>query len=93
MRETSGFFKLIISDEKNSKELGLRTAGPQAAASIMYIATLIDQDTPIKEIMKTIHPHPSITEGIQECLRLLNGKSIYKAEAFPKYIKFKSWRP
>jgi dihydrolipoamide dehydrogenase len=93
MRETSGFFKLIISDEKNSKVLGLRAAGPQAAASIMYIATLIDQDTPIKEIMKTIHPHPSITEGIQECLRLLNGKSIYKAEAFPKYIKFKSWRP
>ncbi len=93
MRETSGFFKLIISDEKDSKVLGLRAAGPQAAASIMYIATLMDHNTTIAEIMKTIHPHPSITEGIQECLRLLTGKSIYKPEAFPKYIKFKSWKP
>ena len=32
--------------------------------------------------MKTIHPHPSISEGIQECLRLLVNKSLYKPRRF-----------
>jgi dihydrolipoamide dehydrogenase len=41
--------------------------------------------------MKTVHPHPSISEGIQECLRILKEKSILKPEAFPKQIKFKTW--
>ena len=93
MRETGGFFKLIVSDEENPKILGMRAAGPQAAASIMYIATLMDQKTTLRDIMKTVHPHPSTTEGIQECLRMLVGKSIFKPEAFPQYISFKTWRP
>ena len=93
MRDTSGFFKIIVSDEENPKVLGMRAAGPQSAASIMYIATLMDHDTSLGEIMKTVHPHPSMTEGIQECIRILLGKSIFKAEAFPQYVSFKSWKP
>jgi len=93
MRETGGFFKMIVSDEENPKVLGMRAAGPQSAASIMYIATLMDNDVSLGEIMKTVHPHPSMTEGIQECIRVLLGKSIFKAEAFPQYISFKSWKP
>ena len=93
MRETDGFFKMIVSDEENPKVLGMRAAGPQSAASIMYIATLMDHDVSLGEIMKTVHPHPSMTEGIQECIRILLGKSIFKPEAFPQYVKFKSWKP
>ncbi len=93
MRETEGFFKIIVSDEDNPKILGMRAAGPQAAASVMYVATLMDQRMHLEDIMKTVHPHPSFTEGIQECLRILHGKSIFKPEAFPQYISFKTWRP
>ncbi len=94
MRETNGFFKLIVTDEENPKVLGMRAAGLQAAASIMYIATVMDHHKQhVKDIMKTIHPHPSMTEGIVECLRILVGKSILKPEAFPDYISFKVWRP
>jgi dihydrolipoamide dehydrogenase len=93
MRETGGFFKIIVSDEDNPKILGMRAAGPQAAASIMYVATLMDQRMHLNDIMKTVHPHPSITEGVQECLRILHKKSILKPEAFPQHISFKTWRP
>ncbi len=93
MRETGGFFKLIVSNEENPQVLGMRAAGLQAAASIMYIATVMDHKKNIKEIMKTVHPHPSMTEGIQECLRILVGKPILKPEAFPEHIKFKTWKP
>ncbi len=93
MRETGGFFKMIVSDDDNPKILGMRAAGPQAAASIMYVATLMDHRTRLSDIMKTVHPHPSTTEGIQECLRMLHGKSIFKPEAFPQYISVRTWKP
>ena len=91
MRETDGFFKIIVTNEDNPLILGMRAGGLQAAVSIIFIATIMNNNTRLNDIMKTIHPHPSISEGIQECLRILKGKSILKPEAFPKQIKFKVW--
>jgi len=91
MRETSGFFKIIVTNEENPKVLGMRAAGPQSAASIMYIATLMDHGNNLQDILKTTHPHPSITEGIQEALRTLDAKAIFKHKAFPDQIKYKIW--
>ena len=34
-----------------------------------------------------IHPHPSIIEGIQECVRMLMGKSIFKSSVFKDKLK------
>ena len=93
MRDTEGFFKMVVTDEENPQVLGMRAAGPQSAASIMYIATLMDHNVSLGDIMKTVHPHPSMTEGIGECIRTLLGKSIFKPEAFPQYISFKCWNP
>ncbi|MCK5294086.1 MAG: NAD(P)/FAD-dependent oxidoreductase [Arcobacteraceae bacterium] len=93
MRETDGFFKLIVTNEDDPTILGMRAAGIQAAASIMYIATVMDHKQSLYDILKTVHPNPSMTEGIQECLRTLIGKSILKPKAFPNEIKFKVWKP
>ncbi len=93
MRYTSGFVKILISDDGQNRILGMRAAGPQASSTIMVIAHLMDQDKGVEEIMKSIHPHPSITEGIQECLRLLVNKSVYKPLAFPDFMRIRSWRP
>jgi dihydrolipoamide dehydrogenase len=35
----------------------------------------------IEELAECVHPHPSITEGIQECVRMLLGKSMFKPSA------------
>jgi dihydrolipoamide dehydrogenase len=35
----------------------------------------------------------TITEGIQECLRMLLNKSVFKPHAFPDYMKIRSWNP
>ena len=91
MRETDGFFKIIVTNEENPLILGMRAAGLQSAVSIIFIASIMNNNTRLNEIMKTVHPHPSISEGIQECLRILKGKSILKPEAFPEQIKFKVW--
>ncbi len=93
MRNTNGFVKIIISADGNEKILGMRAAGPQASAFIVSIAHLINQGDSLNEVMRIVHPHPSITEGIQECLRILKGKSIFKPESFPDLIKVWEWKP
>lgn len=93
MRATNGFVKLMISDTDEQRILGMRAAGPQASAFIVSIAHLIDKGNTLKDIMKIIHPHPSVTEGIQECLRVFNNKSVMKPRAFPKLINLRRWTP
>lgn len=93
MRSTHGFVKIIVSDDDEQRILGMRAAGPQVSTTIMSIAHFMDQGKGIPDILKSVYPHPTITEGIQECLRMLVGKSIYKPYAFPDYLKIRKWHP
>ncbi len=91
MRSTDGFFKILVSNEEDPLILGMRAAGPQAAAAVVFMASMINTNQRLSDIMRTVHPHPSISEGIQECLRTLSAKTIFKQKAFPDKIKFKTW--
>lgn len=93
MRAPDGFVKIIIGDTPEAPILGMRAAGPEASSMIMAIALLMDQDKGLHDVLKTVHPHPAMSEGIQECLRVLQHKSIYKPQAFPDLIRINHWRP
>jgi dihydrolipoamide dehydrogenase len=93
MRATRGFIKILVSDDEEQKVLGMRAAGPQASNTIMTIAFLMDQDKGIRDALKSVHPHPTMSEGIQDCLRVLLDKSIFKPHAFPKHIQIRQWHP
>jgi dihydrolipoamide dehydrogenase len=93
MRSTNGFVKIIVSNDGSEKILGMRSAGPQASAFIVSIAYLINSDIGLHDVLQSIHPHPSVTEGIQECIRIFYNQSIYKPKAFPSLIKVTEWRP
>lgn len=93
MRSTNGFVKIIVSNDEEPRILGMRAGGPQASAYIVSVAHLINQGNSLMEVLKIFYPHPSLAEGIQECLRTLSGKSIYKPEAFPDLINFSEWHP
>ena len=82
MRATRGFVKLLARRDDPGQLLGLRVVGPEASSAIQGIAFLIDQGATLADIDHCIHPHPAITEGVQECARLLLGRSIHKAEVF-----------
>lgn len=82
MRSTDGFIKLLASRDDPSKVLGLRVVGPEASSTIQGIAFLIDQGATVEDIDRCVHPHPAITEGVQECARLVLGRSIHKLDVF-----------
>ena len=87
MRETEGFFKIIVTDDDEMKVLGMRAVGEHASSAIQAVALLMKMDKGITELSDMIHPHPSIIEGIQEAARMLEGKSIYKASVFKDKMK------
>ncbi len=82
MRRTEGFFKILVTDDDEMQIIGMRALGKHASSTIAIIALMIDKKISISELAELIHPHPSINEGIQECARMLCGKSIIKPEVF-----------
>lgn len=81
MRNTTGFVKLL-SAKDSGKILGLRALGPQASSTIQGVAFLIEMGATLEEIDHCVHPHPAIPEGVQECARMLLGRSILKVDVF-----------
>ena len=80
-RNTQGFIKLMVTNDDTLKILGVKIIGNHASSAIQAIALLIFMEKGIEELAECIHPHPSITEGIQECVRMLLGKSTLKPDA------------
>jgi dihydrolipoamide dehydrogenase len=80
-RKTQGFIKLLVTNDCEMKILGLKIIGNHASSAMQAVALLISMDKGIEELAECVHPHPSITEGIQECVRMLLGKSLFKPQA------------
>ncbi len=78
MRNTQGFIKVLVTNDDEMKILGMRVVGEHASSAIEAVALLISMDKGIEVLAELIHPHPSIIEGIQECVRMLFKKSILK---------------
>lgn len=87
MRKTKGFFKIIVTNDNGMRILGMRVVGEHASSAIQGVAYLIHTNQGIKELADMMHPHPSIIEGVQECLRMLLNKSIYKPYVFKDKLK------
>ena len=80
-RNTQGFIKLLVTNDEVMKILGMKVVGNHASSAIQAVAVLISMDRGIEELAECVHPHPSITEGIQECVRMLMGISLLKPSA------------
>ena len=82
MRKTQGFFKIIVTNDDEMKILGMRAVGEHASSAIEAVALLIKMDRGISELSELVHPHPSIVEGVQECVRMLMNRSVFKSSVF-----------
>lgn len=82
MRKTQGFFKIIVTNDDEMKILGMRAIGEHASSAIQAVALLISMNKGVHELAELVHPHPSIIEGVQECVRMLLNKSVFKSSVF-----------
>jgi dihydrolipoamide dehydrogenase len=91
MRNKDGFFKILVTNDKDLKILGMRAVGVHASSAIQAVALLISMNKGVQELAELIHPHPSIIEGVQECVRMLLGKSILKPQVFRESLSCKAY--
>ncbi|UTW60914.1 NAD(P)/FAD-dependent oxidoreductase [bacterium SCSIO 12741] len=86
-RKTQGFFKILVTDDEDMKILGMRAIGDQASSTIESVGLMIALDRSVHDLANLIFPHPAITEGLQECARMLLGKSIIKPSTMNLHLK------
>lgn len=87
MRKTQGFFKIIVTNDDKMQVLGMRAIGEHASSAIQAVALLIKTGQSIRLLANLVHPHPSIIEGIQECVRMLMNQSVFKSSVFKDNLK------
>ncbi|MBU0995082.1 MAG: NAD(P)/FAD-dependent oxidoreductase [Proteobacteria bacterium] len=93
MRALNGFFKIIATDEDNPKILGMRAAGPQVSGTVMAVSLAMKRSECVSDMLESLYPHPTMSEAMQECMRMLIGTSTFKPFAFPGRLRTWSWHP
>ena len=87
MRATGGFVKLLVTDDDEMRILGMRALGAHASSTIETTSLMIRQNRSVRDLAELLHPHPAVTEGLQECVRLLLGTSLMKPHVFPSELR------
>lgn len=87
MRATDGFIKLLVTNDEEMRILGMRALGVHASTAIEVIALMMQNGHSASLLAELPHPHPAVTESLQECVRMLLGTSIYKPTVFRKELR------
>ncbi|MEN6413397.1 MAG: dihydrolipoyl dehydrogenase [Veillonellales bacterium] len=76
MGQIDGLVK-IIADSGNDQILGMHILGPHASDLIMEGALAVTNGLRAKDIGRTIHPHPTISETIMGCIHGFESPKVY----------------
>ncbi len=73
--ETEGFTKIIMG--KYGEILGAHIIGPDATNLISEFSLAMRSELTVDEISDTIHPHPTLSEGIREAVLTVEGRPVH----------------
>ena len=83
MNESDGLIKLV-GDAKTDLLLGMHIVAPQAESLIGEGVIALEMGATLEDIGLSIHPHPTLTEGIQDAAEAAHGKAIHIVNPKPK---------
>jgi dihydrolipoamide dehydrogenase len=75
--ETEGFVK-FVSGGRYGQILGVHMVGPHVTDMIAEAALAVKNELSVDEVIATIHPHPTLSEVVQEAAMDTLGQSIHK---------------
>ncbi|HSO38235.1 MAG TPA: dihydrolipoyl dehydrogenase [Labilithrix sp.] len=76
VNETEGFFK-VVADKKTNELLGVHIVGSEASNLISEGALALEMHAFLEDIGLTIHPHPTLGEGLMEAAMNGLGHAIH----------------
>ncbi len=83
MNDTDGMIKLV-ADAKTDLLLGMHVVSPQAESLIGEGVIALEMGATLEDIGLSVHPHPTLTEGIMEAAEAAHGKAIHIVNPKPK---------
>jgi dihydrolipoyl dehydrogenase len=83
MNETDGLIKLV-GDAKTDALLGMHIVAPQAESLIGEGVIALEMGATLEDIGLSVHPHPTLTEGIMDAAEAAHGKAIHIINPKPK---------
>jgi dihydrolipoamide dehydrogenase len=83
MNDTDGMIKLV-GDAKSDLLLGMHIVAPQAESLIGEGVMSLEMGATLEDIGLSIHPHPTLTEGIMDAAEAAHGKAIHIVNPKPK---------
>lgn len=83
MNESDGIIKLV-GDAKTDLLLGMHIVAPQAESLIGEGVIALEMGATLEDIGLSIHPHPTLTEGIMDAAEAAHGKAIHIVNPKPK---------
>jgi dihydrolipoamide dehydrogenase len=72
---TDGFIKLVAT-EKHDELVGAHIIGAKATELIHECAVALRLESTSEELWRTIHAHPTLSEGVMEAAHAVEGKSL-----------------
>jgi dihydrolipoamide dehydrogenase len=79
--ETDGLVKVVADDERL---LGVGIVGAEASELIGEAALALEMVAAAEDVALTIHPHPTLSEGVMEAFKHAMGEAIHIANRKPK---------
>lgn len=75
--EISGFAKVLV-DRKTGELVGMHIIGPHAGEMIHEGALVLQRGGKAEELFRTVHAHPTVSEGILEAVEDALGQATHK---------------
>jgi dihydrolipoamide dehydrogenase len=83
MNESDGVIKLV-GDAKTDLLLGMHIVAPQAESLIGEGVIALEMGATLEDIGLSVHPHPTLTEGIMDAAEAAHAKAIHIINPKPK---------
>ena len=74
--KTEGFVK-IVSESKYDEVLGVHIIGPKATELITEGTLAMELESTVAELIRTVHPHPTLAEAVGEAAHAALGHPIH----------------
>jgi dihydrolipoamide dehydrogenase len=74
--ETDGFVK-IVAEKKYDEVLGVHMIGPRATELVAEATVALRLESTVEELIRTIHPHPTMSEAVGEAAHAVHGAAIH----------------
>jgi len=74
--EIEGFVK-IIADKKYDEVLGVHMIGPRSTELVAEATLALRLECTVEELIRTIHPHPTMSEAVAEAAHAAHGAAIH----------------